>query len=1073
MRNTMLAAMVIAAFAAGAAEPANDWENTAVNSRNRLPARTYSMPLADEAAAFTDALEPETPYRMSLDGMWKFRWTGDPARRPADFWKTDFDDSKWGSIDVPSCVEMRGYGVPQYTNIRYPFKMEPPRILDRATGRADYNPVSSYRRTFAIPESWAGRDVILRFDGVYSAYYVWVNGEKVGYAEDSKLPSEFNVTRFLRPAGEENVIAVESYRWCDGSYLEDQDMFRFGGIFRDVTLWAMPKGGIWDFEVRTALKNDYRDATIALAGLSGDWSAKLYDAARRPVATLAAAAPSAEIRGVRTWSAEKPELYTLVVRKGADIRTRKVGFKEVRIEGNAILVNGRKIKFKGVNRHETNPENGRTVSMDDMLKDVTLFKRYNINTVRTSHYPDHHSWYDLCDRYGIYVVAEANVEGHEAGFGDDGLGKRPEFDAPIVERNARHVEFYRNHPSVALWSLGNETGHGDCFVHARDAVRARDAQRRPIHWEPGNRIADVDSTMYPEVDWLERRGKLGDMTEGDLASSSGGDGWAKSNHTAGKAFFLCEYAHAMGNAIGNFQEYWDVFYRYDALAGGCIWDWVDQAVWKQTDRVDERSGRRERYLAYGGDYDDDPNDGPFCCNGVVDPLRNVSPKLLEVAHVHRNLVVTNGADTGTYGLWNRFGFTRADEFAGSWRVIADGVEVAKGVFDVPPVEPLARGEFKIAELARLPKDLDGRKEHFVEFAFATKAATRWADAGWVVARDQLPFRVDPFDPEAAAEEDEPDVSRPIFVEERGGFVTVEIARTTAVFSRETGTLSSLIMRGVPVMLDPARGIAGGPQLTCVRAFTDNDIWMRQGAPWTIDRAKGVEYSGLTQLSYHPEPLVIGTNNTVTSVIDVAGAHGCGFRHVTVWTFASDGSIVLENEVEPYGTFPRAIPRLGLSMRLPQRLEFMRWYGRGPGENYVDRCTASFFGVWNSTVTDQYVDYVRPQDCGSKCDVRWIEFTNRLGQGVRFSSREPFFAQALHYTWNDLDSARHRNGQIRRWSPSEKRPEICLNLDVRQTGLGGASCGPAPMAKYRFNPQEKVAWKLKIEPVIAAAGKKSK
>jgi beta-galactosidase len=506
-----------------------------------------------------------------------------------------------------------------------------------------------------------------------------------------------------------------------------------------------------------------------------------------------------------------------------------------------------------------------------------------------------------------------------------------------------------------------------------------------------------------------------------------------------------------------------VFYSYDSLSGGCIWDWVDQAVWKNTDRVDPVTGLRQRVLAYGGDFDESPNDGPFCCNGIVDPFRAVSPKLIEVGHVYRNLVVSPAKD-GAYELWNRFDFTPADAFAGTWRVLADGVEAAKGTFEVPAVAPRARAVFEIPALKALPRDLDGRKEHFVEFAFATKTDAPWAKAGWVVARDQLPFRVDPFDPEAAEVEKTFDVSRPMSVEETPASVIVEIGRTTAIFSRATGTLSTLIMRGVPVVEDPAAGIAAGPRLTCLRAFTDNDIWMRQGAPWHVDGTRSLECSGLTQLSYHPEPIVVGTNNTVTTVVDVAGSHGSGFRYEGVWTFLADGSVSLASKVEPYGEIPNDLPRLGLSMLLPPRLEAMRWYGRGPGENYVDRCTGSFFGVWSSTVTGQFVDYVRPQDNGYKSGVRWVEFTDRRGKGVRFSASEPLFVQALHHSREDLDGARFISGQRRHRTPLAKRQETFLNLDVRQTGLGGASCGPEPMAKYRFDPKAPVAWTMKIEAV---------
>ena len=1045
-------ALAFAASAPGAGQAqTNDWENTEINSRNRMPAATYAMPLADEAAALSGDLEPATPYSMSLDGEWRFKWTGDPARRPLDFWKSGFDDSKWGTIDVPSCVELRGYGIPIYTNVRYPHKMAWPKILDRDTGRADYNPVSSYRRTFTLPASWDGRETILRFEGVGSAFYVWINGKEAGYAEDSKLPSEFNVTEFLKPG--ENLICVQVFKWCDGSYLEDQDMFRYSGIFRSVSLWSRPKAGIADFIVRTALDGAYENATldleVATYGNPGAVSATLHS----PDGKVVAGAPAGDgklrfdVKGVRLWSAEKPELYTLVVKAGGDIRSKRVGFKEQKISGNTILVNGRMVKFKGVNRHETNPDNGRTVTLDDMVKDIVLMKRYNINTVRTCHYPDHRLWYDLCDRYGIYVVAEANVEAHEPGYGNKGLGRFKEWEHSIVERNMRHVAFYRNNACVTLWSMGNETGHGDCFRKAIDMVHEADPSR-PVHWERGNSDADVDSIMYPSVDWLESRGKLGDKPRGEEKMNERGR-----DQSSGKAFFMCEYAHAMGNAIGNFAEYWDVFYKYDSLTGGCIWDWVDQAVWKYTDRVDPETGARERYLAYGGDFDDDPNDGPFCVNGVVDPLRNVTPKLVEVGHVHRNLVVSRRKD-GTFELWNRYGFTGASEFAGSWRIVSDGAETASGALAVPAVAPLSRGTIDDPALAKAVAALEPGKEHFVEFAFSTKKDFPWAKAGWTVARDQIALSA----PVAAAPAAKDPSSR-LGVDWTEKELIVEKDGTTAVFDRKSGAISRMTLKGGMNIFDnPAAGVPGGPQLTCARAFVDNDKWM----------AKGFFQQVLSQLRYHAEPLVVD-GDTVKSVVDVTSGKGCGFLHECSYRFLPGGSVEVSNKVKPYGRMPD-LPRLGATMRLPARFDTVRWYGRGPVENYIDRCTGSFVGIYSSKVKDLFVDYVRPQDNGYRSDVRWIEFTDKYGAGARFTGSVPLFAQALHYTWEDLHFAAFQRGENRHRVPLSPRSETVFNLDFRQTGLGGASCGPAPMGKYRFDPLKESSWSYRIDPVKPAKQK---
>ena len=1050
MKNTLLAITVAAAGFSASANVANDWENLAVNSINRLPPRAYSMPLESIDDAFTDKLEPDTPYKMSLNGVWKFSWAGEPSARVKDFYKTDFDDSKWFDIDVPSCVEMRGWGVPGYTNIRYPHKMEWPRILDRKTGKADYNPVSSYRRTFTIPEKWDGREIILRFDGVYSAYYVWINGKKVGYAEDSKLPSEFNISSFLTKG--ENLIAVEVYRWCDGSYVEDQDMFRFSGIFRDVTLWAKPKSGIWDFAVETEISDDFKSATLLVTGDRFD-EIRLYDAAGKEILKKTRSIPEKIIvDDVKLWSAEKPYLYTLVLKKGDDIRMKRVGFKNQKIVGNTILVNGKMIKFKGVNRHETNPENGRAITISDMLRDVELMKKYNINTVRTSHYPNHHLWYDICDRYGIYLVAEANVEAHEPGYGKDGLGGIKQWDHTIVERNARHVVFYRNHPSVTLWSLGNETGHGDCFRNAAKAIREIDSTR-PIHWERGNVDVDVDSCMYPGVEWIERRGVLGTKPKGETIEDhwTGIDG----NQFSHKPFFLCEYAHAMGNAIGNFQEYWDEFYKYDALTGGCIWDWIDQAVWKSTDEIDPKTGKRARILAYGGDFDEIPNDGPFCCNGVIDPNRNVTPKLIEVGHVHRNLVVTlapgeksnENGPVYEFELWNRYGFTNANEFDGEWELLSNGRVIEKGEFQIPDLAPLSKTKFKL-EI----KNVLLANECFVNFSFKLKEDTFWAKKGWTVARDQVKLSGE-FASWTGAKTLELRHVKVSFDESDASTFTMEGARTTAIFDRKTGSLTGLVMRGKSILADGPIDIIRGPHLTCGRAFVDNDGVVR-----------GQFYdSGLSQLNYHARPIE-KLENGVRIITEVTGAKSASFTHEAIWTINHDGSLEVVNHVTPHGTMPEMLPRLGLSMMLDQSLENMTWYGRGPSENYIDRLTGSFVGLYSSTVTDQFVDYVRPQDNGYKSDVRYAEFTDRRGHGVKFSASNPLFVQALHYERENMEFSRHRNGQQRFATPLVKRDEVFLNLDVRQLGLGGGSCGPIAIKKYRFNPNEKVSWSMKIERI---------
>lgn len=1042
-----------------------EWEDPFVNSINRETARAYR----DVAAA--DA--------VSLNGVWRGYWVGSPKQRITDFYRIDFDDSAWEKITVPSCAEMQGFGAPNYTNIRYPHQKNPPLIGD------EFNPVMSYRRDFELPNSYRDKQVFIRFDGVYSAYYLYINGKKVGYSEDSKLPSEFDITKYVKEG--KNKIAVEVYRWSDGSYLEDQDMFRFTGIFRDVTVYATPKTELNNFYVTTKFeKGDFTKARLSLQvwarnfdGKGGEATcdARLLDKEGKEVAALQSkffvattgvmsnGKAEMTVQNPKLWSAEKPYLYTLKMtltdaQGRKDERETKVGFKQVEIRGNTILVNGKAIKFKGVNRHETNPERGRAITREDMLKDITLFKKYNINTVRTSHYPNHHEWYDLCDEYGIYVVAEANVEGHDMGYGKEGLGRNPDWEKTIVERNVNHVQNYRNHASIVMWSLGNETGHGPCFVKARDAIRLIDPTR-PIHWERGNKDADVDSRMYPTVEWLIERGKKG-MEKLAPKKIAQDDKYKTDDaaQTPGKAFFMCEYAHAMGNAMGNFQEYWDAFYAYECLSGGCIWDWVDQAIWKYTERIGS-DGKRVRYLAYGGDFDIKPNDGPFCCNGVVDPFRNVTPKLEEVKHVHRNLVVRiDDAAKGEAEIENRFGFTNANEFEGRWSVTEDGRKIAGGKFEVPSVEPLTKGKVMLPQVPNF-KPVEGA-EYLYRVSFHTKADTLWAKAGHEVAHEQFPYDA----MGKAAKKQDLDGGKYEVVEDAKS-VTVKGEEVEAVFCRKTGTLAKLVMGGKVILANEA-GLTKGPQLTVARAFTDNDIWLRDGKHWSGSDVLGFYESGLSQLRYHPTALKVECMEDgkvkVVSQVRVCGSKSAGYENEQSWEFGG-GAIRQVNKVTPFGK-QKYLPRMGQTWRLDKSLEQMAWYGRGPFENYVDRKTAADIGFYTSTVSAQYVDYVRPQDCGYKSDVRWAAFLDEKGSGVLFKCEQPMFVQALHYTWEDMEFARHRNGQERIYNPLVKHDDVILNLDIGQMGLGGASCGPRPMTKYLLVAQP-CEWSILIKPVKGA------
>ena len=1021
--------------------PYPELEDPHVNSIGRNAAHVFSAPLADVKSALSTNLEPVSPYVKTLSGTWKICWTGDPANRPSFFWENDFPDDNWETIDVPSCVEMRGFGVPAYTNKIYPFLADPPYIKDYITGMADDNPVMSYRTKFTIPAEWAGRNVLIRFDGVYSAFHFWVNGNYVGYSEDSTLPAEFDISACLCPG--ENVLAVEVFRWCDGSYLEDQDMYRFSGIFRDVTLWAVPANGIKDFFFRTKLVNSYKDAVATLTVDSGSdkVSASLYDSSGKVVCRFSGKHCRRDLKNVHLWSAEDPYLYTLVVSSGGDIRSAKIGFRDIELSGNTVLVNGRHLKFKGVNRHEHSALNGRTVSVEEMVQDIVLMKRNNINTVRTSHYPNHHLWYDLCDKYGIYVIAEANVEGHGMGYFENGLGRNPDWEMPIVERNENNVLNYRNHPSILFWSLGNETGNGDAFAKAYEVVRKADPTRL-VHWERGNRYADIDAQMYPTVEWVYERGEVGDGLREPMEDRQKDP---NNRHTKGRPVLLSEYAHAMGNAPGNLQEYWDAIYSSESLLGGCIWDFVDQAIVKETGRIDS-NGNKELIWAYGGDYDEIPNTGPFCCNGLVRPDRKETAKLKEVAHVYRQIVVTaDDASRLKAELWNRFSFTSTEGFDASWALLEDGVEVASGAWDLPVVEPLHRTQVNLPD----PKyPVKPGSEYFYNVRIMLRDDTPWAEKGYVIASDQLPWRNDLHLESVQKEEG---TAAEVVVD--GDSYVVSNTGFKAVFSHD-GTLEHLFFGGKEV---------SPPRLTCVRAFVDNDKWLRDGQKnESTGRSDSFASYGLLHLAYHPKGMkavrMPDGSVCVHVTTDVTSSKSAGFVHKTVWHFNNDGTVCLENKVNPYGHMPRALPRLGLTLVLPADFEDVEWYGRGPWENYTDRNTGSFVGRYSSTVADLYEEYVRPQDNGYRSDVRWVTLKEADGSGVRFECDMPMFFQALHYSWDDLEYARHRSGQEHIVNMKEPRKEIFLNLDVRQLGLGGASCGPPPMDKYIFPIQEE-CWTL--------------
>ncbi|MDZ7339041.1 MAG: DUF4981 domain-containing protein [candidate division KSB1 bacterium] len=1039
-----LASALISVRGNGDAMGDAEWENPRIFGINKEPPHCTITPFADVRQAFSYS-RSASPLVQSLNGPWQFHWVRRPEDRPREFYRQEFDASRWDSIPVPSNWQMHGYDIPIYTNVRYPFPANPPHIPH------DFNPVGSYRRTFSLPQDWEGRQVFVVFDGVESAFYLWVNGELVGYSQDSRTPAEFNITRFVRPG--QNLMAVEVYRWSDGSYLEDQDFWRLSGIFRDVYLVARPTVYVRDFFVQTELDGDYRNGALRVTakvrnnGPAGvkkpTLEAVLLDgteAGAPVVARMSATTPylescaestmllRAEVPNPRKWSAEKPNLYMLLLTlKDAEgqvleVVPARIGFRGVEIKGGQLLVNGKPIYIKGVNRHEHDPDTGHYVSVESMVRDILLMKRFNINAVRTCHYPDSPVWYDLCDYYGLYVIDEANVESHGMGYDPERtLANKPEWREAHLDRITRMVERDKNHPSVIVWSLGNEAGDGTTFEEASEWIHQRDPSR-PVHYErAGTRPhTDIVCPMYSPLEHLIQYG----------------------SQDRDRPLIMCEYAHAMGNAVGNLKEYWEVIERYRNLQGGCIWDWVDQGLRKYA--LSEK-GEKVWFWAYGGDFGDQPNDGNFCCNGLVLPDRRITPKLWEVKKVYQNIAV-EAVDLarGSIRVRNKFFFTDLAEFQPSWELCEDGTVIQQGVLDPIPLPPGQATEVRIP--LKKPRLHPGAEYH-LRVAFRLRSATPWADQGHEVAWEQfpMPWRVPPAPVVRLAEKGT------LRVEDDGDLVLVEGRDFAVSFSRATGTMQSLRYGNREIL---ATAEVPGPILNAYRAPTDNDkylrpLWQQAGLDRLQAAVKDFQVKQAAPAEVRVQVQLLHT-----------GVEGKGFVNTVTYEVLGNGWIDVHNTVDPVGELP-ILPRLGVQMLLGAAYERLQWFGRGPHENYPDRKTSADVGRYRSTVSEQYEPYVRPQEMGNREEVRWLALTDTTGAGLLVVAAEPLAVSALHFTAHDLDQAAH----IHDLRP---RAEVVLCLDYKQCGLGNASCGPGVLEQYALRPAPAV-FRFALRPYVPTMG----
>ena len=1018
MRKTLSVLLLILTGSLISAQTFTEWQDPAVNSVNRLPMHAHYFAYESVAAAQAGVPEESANY-LTLHGLWKFDWVADADSRPTDFWRTDFNDKAWGTMPVPGVWELNGYGDPMYVNVSYPwsnqFENDPPHVPSKN------NHVGSYRREIDIPASWQGREVIAHFGSVTSNIYLWVNGKYVGYSEDSKLECEFDLTKYIIP-GKKNLIAFQVFRWCDGSYLEDQDFFRLCGVARDSYLYSRPKKHISDIRISPDLDADYQDGKLfVLVDIppKADIRLELVDPYGKTVDTQSLPGSGAiggtivtefKLSKPLKWSAETPYLYTIVttlIDKGVatEVVPVKTGFRKVEIKGSQVLVNGQPVLFKGADRHELDPDGGYVVSRERMEQDIRIMKEFNINAVRTSHYPNDSYWYDLCDKYGIYMVAEADVESHGMGYGPNTLAKNPIYHDSHLERNRRNVQRNRNHPAVIFWSLGNEGGSGPNFDDAYDLVKSMDPTR-PVQYERSlfeNGKTDIYCPMYMEYRDIVRYCE---------------------DPTQTRPLIQCEYAHAMGNSEGGFREYWELVRKYPNYQGGFIWDFVDQSI-----RWTNKDGRM--IYAYGGDFNRfDVSDQNFCDNGLISPDRVPNPHMYEVGYYYQNIWTTLlDARTGEVEVYNENFFRDLSAYSLEWELLRDGVAVRRGSVADLSAAPQGRASLRLGL-----GDTDSAAEWLLNVRYVLKEAEGLLPAGFAVAKQQLALRERPatgllF---ANVETNNQPLSLPVIGEGDRNYLSVSGDGFELLFQRRTGALVRYFAGGVELL---AEGESLSPNFW--RAPTDNDFGaslQRRYAAWKEPQMR------LTSLKAEMEDGLA----VVRAEFEIAAVSG---RLTMQYRINNRGAVEV---CEAFKADPEAkvsnMFRFGVQMPMPKSFERIVYYGRGPVENYADRKDSQPLGIYDQSVTDQFYPYIRPQENGTKSDIRWWRIVDASGRGLEVTAEEPFSASALHYRVSTLDEGpvkvQRHSGDL------YEDPVTNLLIDKAQMGLGCAnSWGALPLPDY--------------------------
>ena len=1020
-----------------------EWHDLQVNEINRLPLHTlhFAYDPNDFPGTGAEYLDKKKSMNyMSLDGTWKFNWVANADERPTDFYKTDLDDSKWKNIQMPGNWEMLGYGQPEYVNVGFAwrghFNQQPPAVPTKD------NHVGSYRREINIPANWDGKRVIAHFGSVTSNIYLYVNGQFAGYAEDSKVAAEFDITPFLKKG--KNLIAFQSFRWCDGSWCEDQDFWRLSGPARENYLYARSKEHrLLDVRVETELKNNYKDGALNItAKLQGNTLAYfgLYDPDGKEVIVTGTdnvrngvAKYQLRVKNVRKWSAETPNLYTLVVspiQNGGmyspyEIIQVKVGFRKVEIKNKQLLVNGQPVLLKGANRHEMDPDAGYNVSEQRMIQDIMMMKRLNINAVRTCHYPDDPRWYDLCDKYGLYVVAEANQESHGFQYGDDAAAKKPEFAKQIMERNQHNVSMFYNHPSIITWSLGNETVMGDNFIQAYNWIKSQD-KTRPVQYEQAHRGAgtDIFCPMYYPVSACEKYAQ---------------------DPNSPMPLIQCEYNHTMGNSGGNLSDYWNLVRKYPIFQGGFDWDFVDQALHRNIVKpmsilpykMNNEELRKIEYT-YGGDYNKyDPSDNNFNCNGIIGPDRQMNPHAYEVAYQYQNIWAKMvSAEAGQVSVYNENFFRDLSNYALAWSLEEDGVETQNGTIadlDVPAQQ---------SRTFTIPYDrskITG-KEVFLNIDFRLKNAEPLMTAGQVVAYAQLPV--------VTKQACEGDCSKMLaeghgkkkmkLAAKKDNVIAVTTPNLTFKLDRTTGLISEYAYNGKSML-----GEGGTLKPNFWRAPTDND--MGAGLQKKFKVWKNPQMN-LKNIDVKKDKKA----NTVTIVTSFDMPEVQGQMDITYLVFANTGAVkVTEDFKVTEGAKVSDMFRFGMLLQMPYTMEKSNYYGRGPIENYSDRKDCMRIAIYNDDADNQYFPYIRPQESGTKSDIRWWKQTDATGLGLQVKSCTPFYASALHFDTEELDDGDEKE---QRHSFDLKKSKFTnLFLDAAHMGVGGEnSWGAWPLEKYRVH-----------------------